>query len=205
MILVAGLGNPGSEYASTKHNIGYLTVDEIGKRVGIDLKRKKFKGAYGEGTFDNEKLILLKPETYMNRSGESVSSAASFYNIQPENIIVVHDELDLPTGTVRIKAGGGSAGHKGIISIIGELGSGDFTRIRIGIGKPARKSGTVSHVLSKFGKEEDKLVHESVSRAADAVLEIVRHGLEQAMNKFNVRPEREESRGQPDRGEIKGE
>lgn len=106
MILVIGLGNPGSEYASTKHNLGYLAVDEIGRRAGIDLTRKKFHGLYGEGTFRRDKLILLKPETYMNRSGESVSSAVNFYHIPPENIIVVHDELDLPAGTVRVKPGG---------------------------------------------------------------------------------------------------
>jgi PTH1 family peptidyl-tRNA hydrolase len=197
MILVAGLGNPGSEYASTKHNLGFLTVDEIGKRAGIDLKKKKFSGVYGEGTFNNDKLILLKPETYMNRSGESVSSAASFYHIPAENIIIIHDELDLPTGTVRIKAGGGSAGHKGLKSVMGELGSGDFIRIRIGIGKPREKKGTVSHVLTKFNKEESELVRESLLRAADAVLEIIRHGLQKAMNKYNVRPESEESAGQP--------
>ncbi len=196
MILVVGLGNPGSEYASTKHNLGYLTVDEIGKRVGVNLKKKKFNGVFGEGSLNNDKLLLLKPETYMNRSGGSVSSAVNFYHVPTENIIVVHDELDLPTGTVRIKAGGGSAGHKGVVSIIGELGSGDFVRIRIGIGKPRSKSGTVSHVLSQFKKEENKIVHESVLRAADAVLEIIRHGLGKAMNKFNVRPENEDNAGQ---------
>ncbi|MEW6145596.1 MAG: aminoacyl-tRNA hydrolase [Thermodesulfobacteriota bacterium] len=193
MILVVGLGNPGSEYASTKHNLGYLTVDEIGKRAGVDLKKKKFKGVYGEGALNNDKLILLKPETYMNRSGESVSSAASFYNIPAENIIIVHDELDLPAGTVRIKAGGGSAGHKGITSVMNELGSGDFVRVRIGIGKPKRKSGTVSHVLSKFNKAESEVARESVLRAADAVFEIIQEGLQKAMNKFNVRQESEES------------
>jgi PTH1 family peptidyl-tRNA hydrolase len=193
MILVVGLGNPGSEYASTKHNLGYLTVDEVGKRSGIDLKKRKFSGLYGEGVLNSDKLILLKPETYMNRSGESVSSAAGFYHIPAENIIIVHDELDLPIGTVRIKAGGGSAGHKGITSVINELGSGDFVRIRIGIGKPEKKSGTVSHVLSRFSKDESGLVRESVLRAADAVFEIIQHGIQKAMNKFNVRSEGEGS------------
>ncbi len=200
MILVAGLGNPGSEYASTKHNLGFLAVDEIGKRAGIDLKKKKFSGIYGEGTFNGGKLMLLKPETYMNRSGESVSSAAGFYHIPTGNIIIIHDELDLPAGTVRIKAGGGSAGHKGVMSVIGELGSGDFTRVRIGIGKPREKKGTVSHVLTKFSKEESELASESVMRAADAVLEIIRHGLRKAMNKYNVRSESEDRDGQPDQG-----
>lgn len=186
---MVGLGNPGNEYASTKHNLGFLVVDEIGRRAGIDLTKRKFQGLYGEGTFKNNKLILLKPETYMNRSGESVSNAVNFYNIPPENTIVIHDELDLPAGTVRVKSGGGSAGHKGVASIIERLGSDDFIRIRIGIGKPVGKSGTVSHVLSKFSREETELVRESVSLAADAVLEVMEHGLQRAMNKYNVRTE----------------
>ena len=192
MILVVGLGNPGSEYASTKHNIGYLAVDEIAKRVGIELKKKKFNGSYGEGYLNNEKLLLLKPETYMNRSGESVSSAANFYNIPTENIIVIHDEMDLPTGSVRIKAGGGSAGHKGINSITADLGDRNFVRVRIGIGKPKEKSHGASHVLSQFGRQEDAVVRDSISRAADAVMEIIENGLERAMNKYNVRSETEE-------------
>ena len=187
MILVVGLGNPGSEYASTKHNLGFLAVDEVGRRAGIDLTKKKFNGVYGEGTINSDKLILLKPETYMNRSGESVSSAVSFFNIPSEKIIVVHDELDLPAGTVRVKSGGGSAGHKGVESIIGRLGHGDFIRVRIGIGKPDEKSGTVSHVLSKFSREESDIVKESVLKAADAVLDVIEYGLQKAMNKYNVK------------------
>jgi PTH1 family peptidyl-tRNA hydrolase len=198
MILVVGLGNPGSEYSSTKHNLGYLAVDEIGKKAGIDLKKKKFNGLFGEGSYNNDKLLLLKPETYMNRSGYSVASAVNFYNIPAEKIIVIHDELDLPIGAVRIKAGGGSAGHKGVTSLIGELGSGEFVRIRIGIGRPESKSATVSHVLSQFKKEEKEIVQESVLKAADAALEIIRHGVAKAMNKFNLRQDIEDNTGQTD-------
>lgn len=193
MILVAGLGNPGSEYASTKHNIGFLAVDEIGKRVGIELTKKKFSGSFGEGFFNNEKLLLLKPETYMNRSGESVSSAANFYNIPSENIVVVHDEMDLPTGTVRIKAGGGSAGHKGINSIIEKIGDRGFIRVRIGIGKPREKSEGASHVLARFEKGKRDIVQDSIVRAADAVLEIIENGVEKAMNKFNAKADEQEN------------
>lgn len=189
MILVVGLGNPGSEYASTKHNLGYLAVDEIGKRVGIELKQKKFKGSYGDGFLNNVKLVLLKPETYMNRSGESVSSAANFYDIPTHKIIVIHDEMDLPTGSIRIKAGGGSAGHKGINSIADSLGDRSFIRVRIGIGKPRGKAHGSNHVLSQFGKEENDAVMDSISRSADAVIEIIEGGLEMAMNKFNARSE----------------
>lgn len=189
MILVVGLGNPGSEYASTKHNLGYLAVDEIGKRVGIELKQKKFKGSYGDGFLNNVKLVLLKPETYMNRSGESVSSAVNFYDIPTHNIIVIHDEMDLPTGSIKIKAGGGSAGHKGINSIADSLGDRSFIRVRIGIGKPRGKTHGANHVLSQFGKEENEAVMDSISRSADAVLEIIEGGLEKAMNKYNARSE----------------
>lgn len=187
MKLVAGLGNPGREYASTKHNLGFLAVDEIARRAGVDLTKKKFRGLYGEGFLSGEKLILLKPETYMNRSGESVSEAAVFYNISPTDIIIIHDEMDLPAGTLRVKAGGGSAGHNGIRSIIDRLGSPEFVRIRIGIGKPDEKSGGAAHVLSRFGSGEGDAVKASVERAADAVLELIENGLERTMNKFNVR------------------
>ncbi|HML94971.1 MAG TPA: aminoacyl-tRNA hydrolase [Thermodesulfobacteriota bacterium] len=187
MKLVAGLGNPGKEYASTKHNLGFLAIDEIARRAGIDLTKKKFRGSYGEGFLSGEKLILLKPETYMNRSGEAVSEAAVFYNISPPDIIVIHDEMDLPSGTVRVKAGGGSAGHNGIRSIIDRLGSTEFIRVRMGIGKPGEKSRGASHVLSGFGSGESDTVKTSVERAADAVLELIEHGLERTMNKFNVR------------------
>lgn len=187
MKLVAGLGNPGKEYASTKHNLGFLAVDEIAVRAGIDLTKKKFRGSYGEGFLSGEKLILLKPETYMNRSGEAVSEAAVFYNISPPDIIIIHDEMDLPSGTVRVKAGGGSAGHNGIRSIIDRLGNPEFVRIRIGIGKPGEKSKGASHVLSKFGSGESDSVKTSVGMAADAVIELIENGLERTMNKFNVR------------------
>ncbi len=187
MKLVAGLGNPGKEYASTKHNLGFLAIDEIARRAGIDLTKKKFRGVYGEGFLSGEKLILLKPETYMNRSGESVSEAAVFYNISPTDIIIIHDEMDLPAGTLRVKAGGGSAGHNGIRSIIDRIGSPEFIRIRIGIGKPGGKSKGAAHVLSRFGSGEEDAVKASVERAADAVLELIENGLERTMNKFNVR------------------
>jgi len=187
MKLVAGLGNPGKEYASTKHNLGFLAIDEIARRAGIDLTKKKFRGVYGEGFLSGEKLILLKPETYMNRSGESVSEAAVFYNISPTDIIIIHDEMDLPAGTLRVKAGGGSAGHNGIKSIIDRIGSPEFIRIRIGIGKPGGKSEGAAHVLSRFGSGEEDAVKASVEKAADAVLELIENGLERTMNKFNVR------------------
>ena len=186
MILVAGLGNPGKKYSNTKHNVGFLVVEEIGKRVGIELNKNKFRGTFGEGRSGEDKLILLKPETYMNLSGESVSSARNFYDIPAENIIVVYDEMDLPLGSVRIKSGGGSAGHKGIKSIISSLGTDGFNRVRVGIGKPLKESGA-SHVLSGFSKAEADMIQDSINRAADAVLAIISEGIERAMNEYNTK------------------
>lgn len=193
MILVAGLGNPGKKYSNTKHNIGFLVVDEIGKRAGIELKKNKFKGVFGEGFTGDNKLVLLKPETYMNLSGESVSSIKNFYDIPADNIIVVYDEMDLPIGNIRIKSGGGSAGHNGIKSIISSLGTDEFTRVRVGIGKPLVKDTGAGHVLSGFSKEEAEIVKDSIKRAADAVFAIIEEGLERAMNEYNTKNKQKEN------------
>ncbi|MEK6224134.1 MAG: aminoacyl-tRNA hydrolase [Thermodesulfobacteriales bacterium] len=193
MMLVVGLGNPGKEYTLTKHNVGFLVVDELGKRVGIDIQKSKFQSLYGEGFLEGNKILLLKPQAYMNRSGGAVSSASDFYKIPPENIIVIHDEMDISLGRIMIKPGGGSAGNNGIKSIISSLGSKDFIRIRIGIGKPNAKSDGANHVLSNFNKSESAMVEESIQTAADAVLEIMNNGLEKAMNKYNVKSENKEN------------
>jgi PTH1 family peptidyl-tRNA hydrolase len=192
-MLVVGLGNPGKEYTLTKHNVGFLVVDELGKRVGIDIQKSKFQSLYGEGFLEGNKILLLKPQTYMNRSGGAVSSASDFYKIPPENIIVIHDEMDISLGRIMIKPRGGSAGNNGIKSIISSLGSKDFIRVRIGIGKPNAKSDGVNHVLSNFNKSESAMVEESIQTAADAVLEIMNNGLEKAMNKYNVKSENKEN------------
>ena len=193
MILVAGLGNPGKKYTNTKHNIGFLVVDEIGKRVGIELKKNKFKGVFGEGLTGDIKLLLLKPQTYMNLSGESVLSIKNFYDIPTDNIIVVYDEMDLPLGHIRIKSGGGSAGHNGIKSIISSLGTDEFARVRVGIGKPLVKDSGTGHVLSGFNKDEARTVTDSIKRAADAVFAIIEKGLERAMNEYNTKNKQKES------------
>jgi PTH1 family peptidyl-tRNA hydrolase len=187
MTLVVGLGNPGKKYAKTKHNVGFLVVDEIGEKVGIELNKKKFKGIYGEGAVNGGKLLLLKPETFMNLSGEAVSSIKNFYDIPTDNIIVVHDEMDLGLGIIRIKSGGGSAGHNGIKSIISRIGSEDFKRVRIGIGKPLVKDEGADHVLKGFKGDQDKIIQDTIVRAAEAVLCIMSEGLEKAMNKYNTR------------------
>jgi peptidyl-tRNA hydrolase, PTH1 family len=189
MILIAGLGNPGKEYSSSRHNIGFKVIDEISKRLGISLKKKSFRSHFAEALLDGTKLILLKPQTYMNLSGDAVSDVVEFFKILPKELIVVYDEIDLPFGNIKIKTGGGSAGHKGIQSIINCLGHCGFVRVRVGIGKPIQKSKIIGHVLSEFEEEEKKIMEDMVVRAADAVLEIILRGLESAMNKFNRKPE----------------
>lgn len=193
MMLVVGLGNPGKQYTLTKHNVGFLVADELGKRVGIDIKKNKFQSFYGEGFVEDNKILLLKPQTYMNRSGEAVSSASDFYKIPLENIIVIHDEMDVSLGRIMIKPGGGSAGNNGIKSIISYLGSKEFIRVRIGIGKPEAKSDGSSHVLSSFSKSESSMIEDSIVTAADAVLEIIQNGLQSAMNKYNSKSTNQEN------------
>ncbi|MBI2486019.1 MAG: aminoacyl-tRNA hydrolase [Deltaproteobacteria bacterium] len=189
MILVVGLGNPGKEYSLSKHNIGFMVVDELANRLGVSLNKIGFTSGYGEALVEEKKIIFLKPRTYMNRSGKAVSGFVDFFKILPGDLILVYDEMDLPLGNLKIKVGGGSAGHKGIESIITSLGDDSFIRVRVGIGKPGQKSETVNHVLSKFKKDEKKIVEDALVRAADAVLEIVARGVESAMNKFNRKPD----------------
>ncbi len=185
MILVAGLGNPGKEYSSSRHNVGFIVIDEIAKRLGISLKKKGFRSLFAEALLEEKKIILLKPQTYMNLSGNAVSDVVEFFKISLKDIIVVHDEIDLPIGSIKIKTGGGSAGHKGVRSVINCLGDSGFVRVRVGVGKPVQKSEIIGHVLSGFEGGEKRIMEDMVARAADAVLEIILRGLESAMNKFN--------------------
>lgn len=189
MILVVGLGNPGKEYSLSKHNIGFMVVDELANRLGVSLNKIGFTSVYGEALFEEKKVVLLKPQTYMNRSGKAVSEFVGFFKILARDVISVYDEMDLTFGNLKIKVGGGSAGHNGIESIITSIGDDSFIRVRVGIGKPGQKSETVSHVLSRFRKDEKKIVEDALGRAADAVLEIIARGVENAMNKFNRKPD----------------
>lgn len=196
MILVVGLGNPGKQYTQTKHNVGFLVIDELGKRVGIEVSKDKFQSLCGEGFLQDNKLLLIKPQTYMNRSGDAVLSASNFYKIDPENIIVVHDEMDISLGRIIIRPGGGSAGNNGIKSIISNLGTKDFIRVRMGIGKPSTKEDGANHVLSGFSKSESAMIEDSIQTAADAVLEIINNGLQSAMNKYNIKSRNNENKEQ---------
>ncbi len=184
MWLVVGLGNPGREYAQNRHNIGFMVVDEVARRAHVDGFRAKFGGEIASGEIAGQKVAVLKPMEFMNVSGRAVQRTAAFYHIEPKETVVVHDEIDLPLGTVRVKAGGGHAGHNGVRSIVQDLGSADFVRIRCGVGK---RGVAASHVLSDFGKAERTEVDIMIQVAADAVEDVLRRGALLAMNKFNVR------------------
>lgn len=185
MKLICGLGNPGPEHAGDRHNAGYLVLDSLGARLGIPLETSKFDGRLGQGRLGAERLLLLKPETYMNLSGQSVAAAARFYKLLPEDVLVVHDELDLPYGRLQLKSGGGTAGHNGLRSIVDSLGEDGFARLRMGVGKPEGKERTVGHVLSGFSKEERAALPELLQRATDAVEGWVTLPLPLAMTRFN--------------------
>lgn len=183
MYLIVGLGNPGQEYKATRHNIGFDVIDIISSKYNIELNRKKFKGIYGEGRINDEKVILLKPTTYMNLSGESIREIIDFYKISPENIIVAYDDISLHIGRLRVRAQGSAGGHNGIKSIISSIGTDSFPRVKVGVGGP--KDNLVSHVLGKFSKEERKVVDETLDTVAATVICILTEGVNSAMNKFN--------------------
>jgi len=183
-LLVAGLGNPGREYEHTRHNVGWLVLDELARRHGGSW-RSKFSGSLAEVRLGDAKLALLKPETYMNESGRSVAAATRFFKVPVESLLVVHDDVDLEPGRLQARRGGGLAGHNGLRSLAQHLGSQDFLRLRIGVGRPGRGNPrpVADWVLSPFAPEED--ADALVSRAADAVETIVADGLETAQQRFN--------------------
>ena len=187
MKLIVGLGNPGSKYLLTRHNLGFMVVDELSEIHRIDVARKKFNALVGEGTLAGVSVVLAKPQTYMNLSGTAVRELFTFYKSEPKDLLVVHDDLDLDPGVVRIKLGGGAGGHKGLKSIIDGLGRPDFLRVRLGIGKPAMKDRTESYVLERFASGDLEQTADFVHRGCDAVEEILRSGLVAAMNRFNPR------------------
>ncbi len=169
MFLLVGLGNPGTKYAGNRHNIGFMAVDEIVRRHGFSPWRKKFQSEMSEGTLAGEKVLVLKPQTYMNESGLSIVQAAKFYKILPNHILVLHDELDLPAGKMRVKVGGGHAGHNGLRSMDSHLNAQDYWRVRLGIGHPGDKEKVHGHVLSDFGKNERQWVDPLVKSIADHI------------------------------------
>jgi PTH1 family peptidyl-tRNA hydrolase len=185
-LLVVGLGNPGREYAETRHNVGFMVAEELARRTGGSW-RGKFSGELAEVRLDGMRLALLRPQTFMNESGRSVAAALRFFKVEPEDLLVVHDEVDLDPGRLQVRLGGGLAGHNGLRSVAQQVGSPDFARLRIGVGRPERGDPrpVADFVLSEFPPELD--VGALVSRAADAVESVAREGLEEAQNRYNER------------------
>lgn len=187
MILVVGLGNPGNQYKNTRHNVGFLTVDILAEKLNISVKKLKFKSLYGETILNTEKLILIKPQTFMNNSGESVREWVNFYKVPPENLIVIQDDIDIPFATLRLRQKGSAGTHNGMKSIIYQIQQDNFPRVKIGVGQKKGSMDLADFVLSGFAKEEQKSIEEVILLAADVVLDIVKNGIEHAMNQYNVR------------------
>jgi PTH1 family peptidyl-tRNA hydrolase len=201
MFIVVGLGNPGHEYARTRHNIGYMTLDVLSDRFDIDIRRHNFKAVFGEGHIGGQKVVLAKPETYMNNSGLSVMEIMNFYKCEHSELIVVYDDVDLMLGTIRIRAGGSSGTHNGMKSIIYSLGYDDFPRVRVGIGREGETQNLVGLVLGAPDKEEAAELKEAIGKAADAVELIVLGQLNKAQERFNVKPKKDKPTDEQDEAE----
>ena len=187
MFLVVGLGNPGAEYAATRHNVGFMAADEIHRRYNFAPFRAKFDGLIAEGSINGEKVYLLKPQTYMNLSGNSVVKTAHFYKILPQNIVVIHDDMDLPTDKIKAKLGGGSGGHNGIKSIDANI-TPNYNRIRIGVGHPQIKNedSIVSHVLSGFSKSDKENVEKNIDLVAELLPVLLEKGVAEFSNQLGL-------------------
>ncbi|MBO8172678.1 MAG: aminoacyl-tRNA hydrolase [Bacillaceae bacterium] len=185
MKVVIGLGNPGKEYENTRHNVGFMVLDRLADMWHVDISQHKFQSMVGEGRLDTEKVLLVKPLTFMNLSGEAVRKVVDFYKLDIEDLVIVYDDLDLPAGRIRLRQKGSAGGHNGIKSIIAHLGTQEFKRVKIGIDRPPAGQDVARYVLSPFGKEERNLVDEAVDRAARACEHWIRHSFTDAMNQFN--------------------
>jgi len=187
MYLIFGLGNSGSRYQFTRHNIGFMVLEKIAAQWEVELKQKSFDALWNRGKIAGKNVLLAMPQTYMNLSGNAARKLLAYFKMDISNLIVIHDDLDLPFGTVRLKTGGGNAGHKGLKSIISCLGTADFMRVRLGIGKPSDKSRIEDYVLQKFDSGETDLLQQIIQLAADAATEIVLSGMQTAMAKYHTK------------------
>lgn len=185
LYLIIGLGNPGTKYENTRHNVGFLTIDLLSMKYGIKVSKLKHKALLGEGIIEGQRVVLAKPQTFMNSSGESVREMVEWYKAPMSSVIIVYDDIDLALGKIRVRPGGSSGTHNGMKSIIYQLQEDTFPRVRIGIGKPPENWDLADFVLSRFGDEERPVIIESIKRAAEAVSAIISSGTETAMNKFN--------------------
>ena len=187
MRLIIGLGNPGKRYSLSRHNMGFLVLETLAKRANINIDSNKFDSCFGKGVISGVPVVVAKPQTFMNLSGISVGKLARFFKVDIEDVIVIHDDLDLSFNEIRVKEGGGDGGHKGLRSVIDHLGGLDFIRVRLGIGRLAQNERVEGYVLERFSEEEVKILHDIVTRASEAVVLAISSGTQAAMNKFNVR------------------
>ena len=185
MYLIVGLGNPEEDYSNTRHNMGFDTINKIAKSLDINLDKSKFKGIYGTGMVNNEKIILLKPQTFMNLSGECVKEFIDYYKLDLNKLIIIYDDIEIEPGTIRIRKKGSAGGHNGMKSVISMLQTDEFTRIRIGIGKPENKEDMINYVIGYISKEEYEVLEKGINTAKNATIEMLQNGIDIAMNKFN--------------------
>ncbi len=185
MYLIVGLGNPEEEYKRTRHNMGFDVVNEIASRYMVSLERKKFDAIYGEAIIEGQKVMLIKPQTYMNLSGVAVKQFVDFYKIPMEQVIVIYDDMDIEKGTMKIRKKGGAGSHNGMKSVISQIGSEGFPRIRIGIGAPLHPHDRMNYVLEKLSKEEYTILEQGIQKASMAIIDMLKSGIDHAMNQYN--------------------
>lgn len=185
MYVIIGLGNPEKDYSNTRHNMGFNTINKLANQYEIEVTKSKFKGLYGTGMIEGEKVILLKPQTFMNLSGESVKEIIQFYKLEMEQIIVIYDDIDIEPGVIKLRKAGGPGTHNGMKSVVHELNTQNFKRVRIGIGAPVDKENLIEYVIGAIPEEDKEKLEKGTDLAKDAVIEIIKSGMDIAMNKFN--------------------
>lgn len=193
MYIIAGLGNPGKKYENTRHNMGFIAIDLLAEEFGIKVDKLKFKSLVGEGRIAGQRVLLMKPQTYMNLSGEAIREAVNFYKIDPGELIVIYDDIDIPTGTFRIRKKGSAGTHNGMRSVVYQIQSDQFPRIRVGIGSET-KMDLINYVVGGISKSERELLEDSLVKSAKAAACIVEKGIDKAMNEYNVRPLKKEKK-----------
>ena len=184
MYIIVGLGNPEEDYAKTRHNMGFNVINKIANQYEIEVTKKKFQGLYGMGNIEGEKVILLKPQTFMNLSGKSVKEILNFYKLEPTQLIVIYDDIDIEPGVIRLRKSGGAGTHNGMKSVVHELNTQNFKRVRVGIGMPEKKEDLIEYVIGAISEEDKEKLDQGINLAKDSVIEILKNGIDIAMNKF---------------------
>ena len=185
MYLIVGLGNPEKDYGATRHNMGFNTINKLAKQYEIQVIKNKFKGLYGMGMIEGQKVILLKPQTFMNLSGESIKEIIQFYKIEMDQLIVIYDDIDIEPGIIKVRKTGGPGTHNGMKSVVQELNTQDFKRIRVGIGKPQNNENLIEYVIGAISEEDKEKLDKGTDLAKEAVIEVIKNGIDIAMNQFN--------------------